>query len=324
MIEDSVDRPRRAEAPLPAGLAFRPLTMADARAVYELMAADQRVHLGRVDIEEADIVGDWQRPSFDVPAQVVGVFEGDKLVGYAEAGQRGDAAVHPDLLGRGIGTWLAYRMQDMARDLGLSVVGMPVLAGSPADRLLAALGYRIRWTSWGLQLPDGAVIAARELPPGYAVREARQDGAELREFHGVLEDAFLEWSVRERESFDDFSAGVLARPGIQPWNLRVVTDPDGRIAAAAIVLVNYGDADEADDHRADQPPEAYVARLATRADQRGRGLAQALLVDSFAAARDHGALRCGLSTDSRTGALGLYERVGMRVVSTWVNRAIDL
>ena len=31
-----------------------------------------------------------------------------------------------------------------------------------------------------------------------------------------------------------------------------------------------------------------------------------------------------LSTDSRTGALGLYERVGMEVTSTWVNRAIDL
>ncbi|MEI2776196.1 MAG: GNAT family N-acetyltransferase [Tetrasphaera sp.] len=71
-------------------------------------------------------------------------------------------------------------------------------------------------------------------------------------------------------------------------------------------------------------PEAYVSRLATRADQRHRGLAQALLVDAFAVAREHGAVVCGLSTDSRTGALGLYEKVGMRVVDTWVNRAITL
>ena len=31
-----------------------------------------------------------------------------------------------------------------------------------------------------------------------------------------------------------------------------------------------------------------------------------------------------LSTDSRTGALGLYEKVGMKVTSTWVSRAIKL
>ena len=70
--------------------------------------------------------------------------------------------------------------------------------------------------------------------------------------------------------------------------------------------------------------EGYVDRLATRADQRGRGLAQALLVDAFAAARAQGAVRSALSTDSRTGALGLYEKVGMVVTQTWVNRAADL
>lgn len=70
------------------------------------------------------------------------------------------------------------------------------------------------------------------------------------------------------------------------------------------------------------PTCAFIARLATRADQRGKGLAQALLVDAFAAAADHGATVSELSTDSRTGALGLYEKVGMQVTSNWVNRAI--
>jgi hypothetical protein len=49
-----------------------------------------------------------------------------------------------------------------------------------------------------------------------------------------------------------------------------------------------------------------------------------MLVDAFAAARSHGATHSGLATDSRTGALSLYEKVGMRVTSTWLNRAIDL
>ena len=119
--------------------------------------------------------------------------------------------------------------------------------------------------------------------------------------------------MRTREPYEDFLAEVPDRPGFEPWNLRVVTDAEQVIVAAA-VIVTSGDGER----------EAFVERLATRADQRGRGLAQALLVDSFAAAREHGVTGAALSTDTRTGALGLYEKVGMRVTSTWVNRAIDL
>jgi len=48
------------------------------------------------------------------------------------------------------------------------------------------------------------------------------------------------------------------------------------------------------------------------------------VVDAFTEAKEHGATRLELSTDSRTGALSLYEKVGMRVTSTWVNRAIEV
>src|SRR4051794_8114227 len=94
---------------LPAGLTSRPLVMSDARAVFEVMAAQEAHDLGEVAIEEADIVGDWQRPSYDVSAGTVGVFDGDTMVGYAElsGADRGDAAVRPDYRGRGIGTALA-------------------------------------------------------------------------------------------------------------------------------------------------------------------------------------------------------------------------
>jgi ribosomal protein S18 acetylase RimI-like enzyme len=70
--------------------------------------------------------------------------------------------------------------------------------------------------------------------------------------------------------------------------------------------------------------ETYVSRLAVHRDHRNRGLAQALLVAAFEAGREHGAASSSLSTDSRTGALSLYEKVGMVTDSVWVNRAIDL
>lgn len=295
---------------VPAGLTVRPLVDDDARAVYELMADQEKHDIGEVAIEEADIVADWQRPSFDLGASTVGVFDGDRLVGYGEVSgaDRGDAAVHPDHRGRGIGTAIARWMQETARGRGSSVIGMPVPQGSAGDRLLESLGYRVRWTSWVLELPPGATIPGREPPAGYTIREARP--AEHEDCWTVVEDAFLEWSDRERESFDDFAANVMRRPGFEPWNLRVAVDPDGRVVGC--VHVNRGD------------DFAFVDRLATRKDQRGRGLAQCLLIDAFDVARQHGAERFELSTDSRTGALGLYEKVGMRVTSVWVNRAVRL
>lgn len=297
--------------PLPPDLTERPLTEADAEAVYLVMVAQQQADLGRVDIELADIVADWQRPSFEVPDSTIGVFDGDRLVGYAEHSgrDRGDASVDPAYLGRGLGTRLALWMQDKARSRGESVVGMPVPQGGPGDRLLESLGYRVRWTSWVLQLPAGAQVPDRRLPEGFVVREATD--ADLPAMHEVVEDAFLEWSVRDREPFEDFLAETVERPGHEPWMLRVVTDAGGDIVACACVV--HSDAGE-----------AYVSRLATRADQRNRGLGQALLVDSFRAGRAHGATTSGLSTDSRTGALGLYEKAGMVVIDTWLNRAKDL
>ncbi len=178
--------------------------------------------------------------------------------------------------------------------------------GGPAFRLLVARGYRERWTAWDLELPEGAEIAAQPLPDGYAIREARPDEHEL--FYEVVEDAFSEW--RARGSLEDFAAMVWGRSGHEPWNLRVCTAPDGTVVGATHVHLT-GDS-------------GYVARIAVRKDRRGLGLGGAMLADAFTLTRQHGAVRCYLATDSRTGALALYEKVGMRVSSAWVNLALDL
>jgi mycothiol synthase len=296
---------------LPEGLTARSLSMADARAVFEVMAAQEQHDIGTVEIEEADIVGDWQRPSFDIAGSTLGVFDGERLVAYGEVGgeQRSDAAVHPAYRGRGLGTAIAAWIRDTARSRGETVVGMPVPQGSPGDRLLEALGYHVRWESWLLELPPGREIEAQPLPAGYALQTAASD-AQRRAVHEVVEDAFLEWSERERSTFEDFEARTIRRPGFEPWQLRAVVDLDGATVGACFTSMN-GDL-------------AYVAQVAVRRDRRGLGLARALLVDAFAGAREHGASRFELSTDSRTGALGLYEKVGMEVTHTWVNRAATL
>lgn len=299
---------------LPGGvgsLTTRPLTPGDATAVTALMARCQQHDVGAVLIEEADIVGDWQRPAFDLASQSVGVLDEDRLVAYGEVyrGRWADAAVDPGYRGRGIGTALsAWTRRVSARDGG-TLVGQPVPGGSPGERLLSALGYRALWTSWVLEMPAGTEIAPQPVPEGYAVREPRDD-ADLRAAWTVNEDAFLEWSERERASFEEWAATVSRRPGYEPWQLRLMVDPDDRVVGMAFVIVSSG--------------SAYVDKLAVRRDERGQGLARALLVDAFEVGRAHGGERSELSTDSRTGALGLYEKVGMQVTSVWRHWAADV
>ena len=74
----------------------------------------------------------------------------------------------------------------------------------------------------------------------------------------------------------------------------------------------------------DAPDEAWVAQLAVAKEHRGRGVAQQLLADAYAAARARGLRHAGLSTDTRTGALDLYLRLGMRVLFTLHNYKLTL
>ena len=299
---------------LPSGLTVRPLRPEDSRAVYELMARCEQHDIGSVEIEEADLVAEWGRPSFDITASTVGVYDGEQVVAYAELSSdtRADAAVDPAHRRRGIGTALTAWVRATARGRGSTVVGSPVPQGSDGDRLLESLGYFVRWESWVLELPPGAEIRAQPLPPGHTLRSAETE-EDQRAAWTILEDAFLEWSEREREPFEDFAAEVMGRPGFEPWQLRLVVDGDGVPVGACHLIIFRGD-----------PVAGFVQSLAVRRDRRHQGLARALLADAFANAREAGAEAAELNTDTRTGALGLYEKVGMRVRQTWLHRAYDL
>ncbi len=226
------------DALVAAGLTSRPMTYDDAQAVFEVIVRQERHDSGNVEIELADIVSDWQRPSFNPADSTVAVLDGEDLIGYAEVmgGQRGDAAVDPAYRGRGVGTFLAHWMQDTARRHGYSWIRMPVLQGSAADLLLEALGYRVAWTGWLLDLPEDVEVEPRPLPAGYAVRSAVPDDYSV--VWTLLEDAFLEWDDRDRDSFEDFLAETRDRPGFERWNVRVVTDPDAQVVAAAIIRLS--------------------------------------------------------------------------------------
>lgn len=299
------------------GWEVRALRHDDTAAVAAAMAASELHDIGAVGIEEADIVADWQRPSFDVGASTVGVFTpAGELAAYAEyqGGDRYDATVQPAYRSRGLGAALAQWVCARARLAGATRVGMPVPQGSAGEQLLRGLGFTERWTSWVLRLPLNVRLEPPEPSPGHRIRCARSV-RDRRAAYDVIEDAFLEWSDREKASYADFASQTYERPGFEDWHMRIMCQdgPRGEDVVGAVFSIidtNHG--------------SLYVDRLAVRADARGRGHARALLADVFTIALERGATGCELSTDSRTGALGLYTGLGMQVVDTWVNLAAEL
>ncbi len=298
-------------APLPDPLSSRPLRPTDLEAVFHVAVTSELADAGEALLERSDIAADWNDPATDLELDSVGVFDGEALVAFAEVrrgGRRAEVAVLPDRRGLGIGSWLASWTERRAAGLGAERVGQAVPEGAAPHRFLAARGYEVAWTSWVLVLPEGGAIPERPLPPGY--RLATADPTTHRAAYEVVEDSFGEWASRERTEYEGWAAHVVERPGYEPWMLRLVVHEEDGVVGVCFT-------------RVDDAGTGFVGQLAVRRDHRGRGLAQVLLADGFRGARDHGAHRSELTTDSRTGALDLYLKVGMEVTSTWLNLATD-
>ena len=71
-------------------------------------------------------------------------------------------------------------------------------------------------------------------------------------------------------------------------------------------------------------PEAFDRILAGFAGSADSAWAVSTSSSGGASASTSARAESRLSTDSRTGALSLYEKVGMVVTDVWVNRGIDL
>lgn len=292
----------------------RPLVLTDVNAVFELTSAAEMADMGHPMVELDDIRGDWARPSYDLGGQSIGFFEDGFLVAYAEVHKkRLEAYVHPGHRGRGLGATLYRWALAKAKDLGYDRVGQSVpVTNRSAVELFKAHGGGLLYTSWILELPEGAAIADQELLPAHRLR-AFEPERDTYDVYRTFEDAFNEWPDRQPSTLEDWQAIAFGRSDFEPWQvLTVVEEVDGteHIVGACRVSVSDG--------------EGWVDQIAVRRDARGRGLGRTLLVAAFEQARSRGATISRLNTDSRTGALGLYLHVGMVVVETYEHYSVEL
>ncbi len=289
----------------------RPLCVEDAGSVCALVRTCEEADAGEAMLDLADIEAHWRQPSLELATQSIGVFADGELIACSEVapGRRAETYVHPRHRGRGIGTALMHWTWETAAACGGTLVGQSVPEPSTSAALLRNHGYRPLWTSWVLELPSEAVVPAPRLPARVQLRPHRP-GLDERAAYQVVEDAFNEWPDRDPTRFEDWAATVLNRPGFEPWHLLLAVANARDVVGVASLMLSGG--------------SVFVAQLAVRRDWRGLGLGRALLQQAFESGRHHGARRAELSTDSRTGALDLYLRVGMRVTHTFVHPAKTL
>ena len=280
-----------------------PLAQADLAEAVAVWRACEVHDDGEALATEDDLVAVFQRPSFDPAARTVAVRDGGAIVAFAllHGSRHAFVCVAPSHRGRGLGTWLCGWTQTAARALGHAETCQGITEHEhAAHALLRGAGYAADFASWNFELSLAEPPAAPDVAEGYALRSF-VPGRDDRAVHRVIDDAFAEWEGQSRVAFEDWAAERLGRPGFAPEHLVVAACGDAPVGAALLTA---------------EDGLLWVAQLAVAREHRGRGLARALLAEAFARGRAAGCTRARLDTDARTGARGLYERVGMRVTRT--------
>ena len=285
---------------LPPGLTWRTATADDAPAVLRLIEIAEEHYDGVVEVDAADLESDFQRVGFDLGRDCVLVFEGAEPVAWCNVHrERAEGDVRPSHQRCGIGTALLRWSEAHARELGAEKVSQTVTDDNgDARALFSANGYANGGTSWILQISFERPPPEQPLPDGIAIRPYEAGDAEAA--YRLIDDAFNEWEGRTSIPFEEWRVFVIDHQAFSPALSRLAFDGHELVGAALSF-----------DYAADV--EGWIHQVATKATHRHRGIARALLAETFRAFHERGRAECGLSTDSRTGALGLYEKVGMHV-----------
>ena len=140
---------------------------------------------------------------------------------------------------------------------------------------------------------------------------ANDQGDHMRDLLTRPATAFLEWPDRRVRSYEEWACLNIERPVFAP-GLSPLAFQGERLVGAVLSL----DSPESD--------EGYVHSVAVHRDYRNRGIARSLLVHAFRGFHRQRRRRCVLWTHSDTGALSLYEKIGMTVrrISTHFSRSL--
>jgi ribosomal protein S18 acetylase RimI-like enzyme len=283
-------------------LEIREATVDEAPAIRALIEEHAQVSFGETELSEDEIRNWFKRPNLTVRvAERDGV-----LVGYLDvyAEERGHFPADIRTLDREAATVLLEEAERLASEQGAKLVRVFAQGDEPVLREIVADagGWRPVRYSFQMRIDLDDDLPAPEWPEGLSPRNV-QSGEEERVYEADMDGFSENWDFHRTplEEWRSFAIDDRFDPSL--WWL---VDDGPELAAVSRNVWHFsGD-----------PRFGWIDSLCVRKQWRRRGLATALLRHSFRDFRKRGATRVGLGVDGEntTGAVALYESVGMRVV----------
>jgi mycothiol synthase len=317
---------------LPDGYTTRLLTVEDAALVAELYNVRAVADGGQQDMTAERVSIEWQRENFELQTEAWLVLDPDgTAAGYEEVMQeatdapmRLDGCVHPDHVGRGIGTYLVRQAEVRAmRKAGIGKLKAGVLAeitvaggDDCAHRLMKKCGYEPVRTYSRMQIEMNAPPPSPDWPSGITVRPfvVGQDEYTMYE---MMTDTFADVWGYVTPTFEQWTQGRFEGDEFDPslWFFAIypygterdgLTDESGEFVGAIMGIP--------------RPDGGWVRGLGVLREYRGKGVGLALLRHVFGEFYRRGLRIVGLGVDAQslTGAHRLYERAGMQVAERFV------
>ncbi|MGZ4291205.1 MAG: GNAT family N-acetyltransferase [Gaiellaceae bacterium] len=203
--------------------------------------------------------------------------------------------------------------EDEARARRIGCVRVQVPHGHPLAHVAESRGYSAWRHSLTMEIELSDPPPPARLPTGIELRAYRDADADA--LLAALNEAFADdpfWHEVSPRNFGEFYLGAR---GFDP-SLWLLAWEAEELAGFALDYAEHGSDSEL----------GWVNTLGVQPAWRRRGLGEALLLASFATLYARGRRRIGLGVDAQnvTGALRLYERVGMRQVRRSDNWQRDL
>ncbi|MDQ6662288.1 MAG: GNAT family N-acetyltransferase, partial [Chloroflexota bacterium] len=222
--------------------------------------------------------------------------------------------VHPDYVGMGVGTALLRKAEERARQLmveapehaRITMRSGTISTNQDAKQRLEREGFTLVRSIWKMETEMDEAPPVPIWPEGIAVRTFVR-GQDERTVFEADEEAFQDHWGHVETPFDAWEHWMIKRKGFEPslWFLAY----DGN-EVAGFSLCRYEQNNE------NSESNGWVETLGVRRPWRHLGLGTALLYHSFGEFYRRGIRKVGLDVDSQnlTGAVRLYERVGMHAV----------
>jgi len=292
-----------------SGVTVRPLREGDVDevvAVYRSAFGDAR----QIDAEE---LRSWLRNP-EVEPESLRVLELDgRVVAY------GDICIENDAVALEVaapGRWQAFLewAEDAARVNQVSRVRVLSYAGCELAEAAESRGYRLWRASYRMRIELGEVAPeAPRLPPGIQLCAYRRDDADL--LRAALNEAFAIDPFFHEATPAYFREFYLHARGFDP-SLWLLAWDNTELAGFILAFP---------EHTGDTTL-GWVESLGVRPPWRGGGLGESLLRAAFRELQARGlrAIALGVDGSNETGAVRLYERVGMTIQRQADNWALDL